>query len=152
MPATVTLASTTLAATVPDSGTTRIKLTSTAGVYGGQCLYMDGELMGVVRIDVDPWVIVSRGIAGSKASPHSSGVVVYIGRADQFYAVPPVGRPDGSVLVSPYIDAMAGIVYFAQGDTTPSGTAVRWWTAQTNTRTSGPLGVTTSTLDPTSST
>ena len=151
MPATVTLSSTTLAAGV-DSAATRVKVTSTTGLVHGVRMYIDGELMKVLRFDPDPWVVVTRGVDGSKASAHSSGVTVYIGRADQFYGQPPVGRPDGAVLVSPYIDVVNGNVYFAQGDVTPTGSAVRWWMVQTNTRTTQPLGVTTSTLDPTSST
>lgn len=151
MSATVTLGSTTLADGV-DAMSCRVKVASTAGMVPGTRLYTNGELMTVLRIDVDPWVCVSRGVDRTSSSPHSSGETVYIGRADQFYAAPPVGRPDSSVLVSPYIDTVAGKVYFAQGDVTPSGSAVRWWQEQTATRVARPLGGTTTTLDPTSST
>lgn len=156
MPATVTLASTTLAEGC-DGAATRLKVTSTSGMYTGLRLFVggagnDGELVKVMRLDVDPWVIVTRGVDGSRAQPHVSGDTVYVGRADQFYCCPPMGRPDAAVAVSPYIDVRAGLIYFAQGDTTPSTSANRWWQQQTNTRTSQPLGVLTSTLDPTSST
>ena len=151
MPATTTLSTTTLATGCTDRDT-RIQLASTSGVRPGLFLWFDGEAVEVRRIDVDPWIIVKRGVAGSMALPHSSGVPVYIARADQLYEGPPMGRPEGAVLVSPYIDVRAGKLYFAQGDTTPSGTAVRWWQEQTNTRVAGPLGSTTSTLNPTSST
>lgn len=154
MPATVTLSSTTLAEGC-DMGQTRIKVTSTTGMVQGLRIYVGGpggELMKIQRLDVSPWVIVTRGVDGSKASPHSSGETIYIGRGDQFYNVPPVGRPDAAIAVSPYIDVVAGLIYFAQGDNQPSATAVRWWQVQTNTRTTQPLGVQTTTLDPTSST
>lgn len=156
MPATVTLSSTTLAQAVNGSDI-RIKLTSTTGVLPGLRLFISaiggsGELVRVVKLEPDPWVTVARGVDGSKAQAHSAGDTVYIGRADQFYCCPPMGRPDAAIPVSPYIDVQAGRVYFAQGDTTPSTTADRWWSEVTNTRTSGPLGVRSSTLDPTSST
>lgn len=150
MPATVTLTSTTMAAAV-DRSNGRIKVTSTSGMTPGVRLYVNGELMTVIRLEPDPWVSVIRGVDGSRASAHPAGDVVYIGRADQFYSQPPQGRPDAAIEVSPYIDVINGVVYFAQGDTTPSATADRWWAAQTNTRTLQPLGVRTSTLDPTSS-
>lgn len=156
MPATVTLASTTLAEGC-DASATRIKLTSTTGVFFGKCLFIagqgrDGELVKVQRLDVATWVIVTRGVEGSRAQPHVSGDTVYIGDCGQFYAIPPMGRPDAAIPVSPYIDVVNGQIYFAQGDVVPSQTAVRWWQMQTFTRTTGPLGVTTLTLDPTSST
>lgn len=151
MSATVTLSTTTLSEGV-DGSSCRLKVASTAGIVPGLRLYTNGELMTVLRIEVDPWVCVSRGVDRTAATPHSSGETVYIGRADQFYSAPPVGRPDASILVSPYIDAVAGKVYFAQGDVTPSGSAVRWWQEQTATRVQRPLGGTTTTLDPTSST
>jgi len=152
MPALATLVSTTLAEGC-DGASTRIKLTSVSGLVNQITrLYVGGELMKFERVDISPWIIVRRGVDGSKASPHVSGEAVFIGRPDQFYYGPPAGRPEAAVLVSPYIDVVNGNVYFAQGDTTPSTSANRWWQIQTNTRTSGPLGVQTSTLDPTSST
>jgi hypothetical protein len=151
MPATVTLSSTTITEGV-DASATRIKVASTTGLVYGVRLYIDGELMSVQRLDVDPWVIVTRGVDGSRASAHSDDSVVYIGRADQFYDRPPIGRPDAAVLVSPYIDVVNGNVYFAQGDVTPSGSAVRWWQIQTNTRNPQPLGVIPSVLNLTSGT
>jgi len=151
MPATVTLATTTLAEGVDDH-TNRVKLTATAGVLSGLRLYLDGELATVLRLDVDPWVIVTRGVDGSNAMSHAAGATVYIGRADQFYASPPEGRPPAAVLVSPYIDIVAGKVYFAQGDASPTASAPRWWQQQTAVYSVGALGVRTTTLDPTSST
>jgi hypothetical protein len=148
---TTTLATTALSVGV-NASDTRIKVDSTSGMNRDTRLYFPGELMQVIRLDVSPWVIVRRGVDGTTACPHSTAETIYIGRADQFYQGPPVGRPEGAVLVSPYIDVIGNKVYFAQGDTTPSGTAVRWWQEQTTTRVIGPLGSTTTTLNPTSST
>lgn len=150
MPATVTLASTTLSEGIDDKAT-RIKLASTAGITAGLRLYIDRELVGVVRLDIDPWVIVKRGADGSPSIPHGAGTQIFIGRADQFYSSPPNGRPASSIEVSPYIDVVGGRVYFAQGDAVPAG-AARYWVVQTTTLGVGPLGVRTTTLDPTSST
>lgn len=149
MPATVTLSSTTLAEGV-NAASGRIKVASTAGMLAGTRLYIGGELMAVIRIEVDPWVSVTRGVDGSKASAHASEETIYIGRADQFYSTAPVGRPDAAILVSPYIDVVAGRVYFAQGDA--SATSSRWWQEESVTHGAGPLGVRTTTFDPTSST
>ena len=151
MPARTTLTSTTLANTI-NASEGRIKVASTAGMVPGMRLYVTGELMTVLRLEPDPWVSVQRGVDGSEAQAHAVGDTIYVGRADQMYSGPPVGRPDAAIEVSPYIDVINGAIYFAQGDTTPSASANRWWQIQTNTRTSGPLGVMTSTLDPTSST
>lgn len=156
MPATVTLTSTTLAEGC-DAATTRVKVASTSGIVPGLRLFVggsgnDGELMKVQRLDVDPWLIVARGVDGSRAQPHVSGDTAYVGRGDQFYCCPPMGRPDAAIPVSPYIDVVCGRIYFAQGDTQPSATANRWWQEQTNTRTLLPLGIRTVTPDPTSST
>ena len=150
MPATVTLAQTTLAEGC-DAAQTRIKLTSTAGVLPGLKLYTDGEVLAVMRLDIDPWVQVRRGSCSTAAMSHYAGSIVYIGRDDQFFQGPPVGRPAPSIPVSPYIDVVGGKIYFAQGDAVPAGT-LRWWQAQTQTATVGPLGVRSISFDPTSST
>jgi hypothetical protein len=150
MPATVTLATTTLAEGV-DASSGKVKLTSTSGVTPGTGLYIDGELMKAISLDVDSWVHVKRG-ESSAAAPHPIGDTVYIGRMDQFYSGPPNGRPNAAVAVSPYIDVVNGKMYFAQGDTYPSTSANRWWQEVTTTYTSGPLGIRTTTLDPSSST
>lgn len=148
MPATVTLASTTLADVATDKATL-IKLASTSGVYAGLRLYVDGELMHVYALDVDPWVKVKRGAEGTAAAPHPSGATVYVGRADQFYSMDPVGRPPAAIPVSPYINVINGTVWFAQGDVTPSASANRWWQKQSTIYTVTPLGARSTTLDPT---
>lgn len=151
MPATVTLATTTLEAPL-DAQSSRVKLTSTSGVGPGLRLYVDGELLTVVRVDVDPWVVVLRGQEGSKQTSHPSGFTVYIGRGEQFYQYDPVGRPPDAVPVSPWINVQNGSVWFAQGDTQPDGISDRWWQIQRTTYDQGPLGVRVKTQDPTAST
>jgi hypothetical protein len=151
MPATVTLSTTTLAANVGASDN-QIKLASTAGVTPGTRLWVDRELMAVVSLGVDPWVNVSRGVDGTAGSPHNSAATVTIGQAYQFYSSDPVGRPNEAVPVSPYINVRNGTIWYAQGDAVPGDTATRWWQAVTTTYDTGPLGVRTTTMDPTSST
>ncbi len=149
MPATVTLATATLTVSVGPS-TDTINLSSTEGVLPGVRLYIDGELMLVNRNDVDG-TKVRRGVDGTSGQPHASGGTVYIGRADQFYSQDPIGRPDNAIPVSPYINVVNGSMWFAQGDALPSG-GNRWWQRVTTTYGTGPLGVRTTTMDPTVST
>lgn len=149
MPATVTLSTTTLTNDV-DASATRIKVASTTGMLAGYRLYLDGELMQVVSLDVDPWVNVKRGVDNTVGSAHPSLATLYIGRADQFYSQDPAGRPNAAVLVSPYINVTNGTVWHAQGDA--SATADRWWEKQTATHGIGSLGVRTVTYSPESST
>lgn len=151
MSATETLSSTTLDGAVGASDG-QIKVASTSGIRRGYRLYLDGELMEVLSLGVDPFVNVIRGVDGTKGSAHVSGATVYIGQGHQFYNQDPVGRPADSILVSPYINVKAGRVWFARGDNLPSGTANRYWQLQTATYGTGPLGVATTTYDPTAST
>lgn len=151
MPATVTLATTTLTSTL-GAGDTRIQVASTSGIMPGTFLYLDGELVLVVGLDLDPWLRVKRGVEGSSSIPHASSVTVYIGRGDQFYGSDPIGRPPAVIPVSPYINVINGAVWLAQGDTIPSGTANRWWQRQATTYGTAAMGVRTATLDPASST
>lgn len=151
MPATVTLATTTLAETL-DASADRVKLASTAGVLPGIRLYVDGELMTVRALGVDPWVLVIRGQGSTRSQPHASALTVYIGRGDQFYDKDPVGRPPAAIEVSPWINLRNGNVWFAQGDTDPSATADRWWQLALTTYDQGPLGVRVKTSDPIAST
>ena len=150
MPATVTLATTTLRAPVGGSENV-ITVASTSGLIPGIRLWVDTELMTVMGLGVNSQVQVQRGVDGSSSSPHASSALITIGRADQFYSVAPVGRPPDVIPVSPYIDVIAGNVYFAQGDASPAGLTNRWWQRVTTTYGVGALGVRTSTFDPTSS-
>jgi len=118
----------------------------------GMRLYLDGELATIIRLDADPVVIVGRGVDGTAGRAHPAGVTVYIGRADQFYAGPPIGSPPAIIPVSPYIDTMNGQVWFAQGDASSAGSANRWWQQQTQTHGGAVLGSRSSTFDLTSST
>jgi hypothetical protein len=150
MPATVTLSSTTLSVSVGPATDTLV-LASTAGVLPGYRLYIDGELIKVNALAVDG-VKVRRGVDGSAGAAHPSGSTVYIGRADQFYSQDPTGRPPDEIQVSPYINVVNGSVWYAQGDSLPLGNSTRWWQRQTTSYENGPMGVRTSTLNPTSST
>lgn len=149
MAATVTLSTTTLSEAVSES-TNRFLVASTDGLTAGTRIFLDRELAKVVSLDVGTWVNVARGVDGTAGAAHSSGVTVYIGRADQFYSQDPGGRPAEAIPVSPHINVLAGNVWFAQGDSLPG--ASRWWQKQTVTYSAGALGVSTTTLDPTSST
>ena len=149
MPATVTLSTTTLQGGV-EAGDRQVLVASTSGLTSGLRLWIDTELMEVVSLGVNPWVNVLRGVDGTSAQRHDSGATITIGRADQFYGSDPVGAPPDAVPVSPYINAIEGTVWFAQGDSLGAGR--RWWQKQTATYGAGALGVRTTTLDPTSST
>lgn len=149
MPATVTLATTTLAADVAPSDR-QVKLASTAGVLPGMALYVNNEMMHVVSLGIDPAVNVIRGMGGTKAELHVDGLTVYIGRRDQFYSHDPVGTPTAVIHVSPHINTANGSVWFAMGE--PAEGEYRYWQKQTVTYGVGPLGVRTVTYDPTAST
>lgn len=151
MPARVTLGSTLISNTVK-AGDGRIRLASTSGVLPGKCLWFDGELVCVVGLDPDQWVRVRRGQSGSPAMAHASGVTVYVGDGNQFYGYDPVGRPPETFEVSPWINVLAGKVWFAQGDNDPVGVADRWWQLQSTVFDVGAMGVRTKTPSPTSST
>lgn len=148
MAATVTLSSTTLAENVSDSAG-QIKVASTAGMIPGYRLYLDGELMSVISLAVDPWVNVLRGRDGTHSAPHQSSSVIYIGRGDRFYEQDPTGRPPAAVPVVPYINVVNGTVWLPQGDESPSATANRWWQKQATSYDIGALGVRTTTTSPT---
>ena len=149
MPATVTLSTTTLSASV-GAGDGQVRVASTSGLATDTRLFVGSELMSVVSLGVDNWVNVLRGVDGSAAQHHDSGETIYIGRADQFYSSDPIGTPFVAIAVSPYINVVNGSVWFAQGDA--SEVAERWWQKQTATYGQGALGIRTVTLDPTSST
>lgn len=158
MPATVTLATTTLGQLVHPHED-RIKLASTSGVVIGTRLYCDRELMRVIGVGgafPDPWVQVSRGVDGTRTTAHSPGATVYVGRADQFYASDPQGEPPDAIPVDPYINVMTGDVWLAQGDAGPVDgirpIATRMWVKQSTVLAAGALGAATVTSSPTSST
>lgn len=151
MPATVTLATATLTYGI-GSGDGEITLSSVAGINPGYRLWIDRELLKVNSVVTGTSrVKVSRGVDGTAASPHSSQAQVTIGRADQFYTVDPVGRPDQAIPVSPYINALNGRVWVAQGDSQPDG-SIRWWEEVTQTYGIGALGIRTQTANLSSST
>ena len=151
MPATVTLSTTTLV-TALDATSNEVKLASTSGLTPGKRLFVNGEVMTVVRLLIDSWVQVSRGVDGTKGSIHPSGLTVFIADAHQLYDRDPVGAPPVAIHVSPWINVRNGSVWFARGDVLPEGNSNRWWQQRTTTYGVGPLGVLTTTFDPTVST
>lgn len=151
MPATVTLATTTLSEAVSASAG-QIKVASTSGLTPGTRLFLDGELLSVVSLSVDPWVNVIRGVDGTGGLSHVAPSTIYIGRGDQFQSRNPTGRPPDAIPVSPWINVTNGTVWFAVGDTSANQTGDRWWQQQTTTYSTGPLGYPVKTLDPTVST
>ena len=152
MPATVTLSTTTLLAPL-DEHEGVVTLASVSGLFPGYRLYVDRELMSVLRVGVGTQVHVNRGVDGTKGAIHVSGSTVTIGQAHQFYGKDPVGSPPEAIPVSPWINVVNGKFWYAQGDPTPAGGNVaRWWQERTATYGTGPLGVRTVTYNPTSST
>lgn len=152
MAATVTLASTTLVNQV-DPSATEVRLASAAGVLPGMNLWMGGELMQVQPQPAgsNP-VKVSRGVGGTAALSQASGNTVYIGQPEQFYSSDPKGAPALSIAVSPWINALNGKVWFAQGDDTEGQQNARWWQEVTTVYGFTSLGVRTQDSAPTSST
>lgn len=149
MASTVSLSSTTLAQ--PISATADlIKVSSTTGILPGLRLFVDGELMSVVSLQVDPWIKVLRGRDGTASAAHLETSQVWIGRGDQFFDQDPTGLPPAATPVSPYINVRNGSVWFTQGDDVPSGQSLRWWQKQTTTYDQSSLGVRTVTPSPTS--
>lgn len=150
MPATVTLAQTTLTAGCRD-GELLVRLASLSGVTPGRLLFVEGELMQVVAPDaVNGGAEVMRGVDGTSATDHDPGSVVYIADGGQLYASDPSGKPALEVPVSPWINVRNGSVWFAQGD---YGNANRrWWQRQEATYGIGSLGVRTVTYEPAVST
>ena len=152
MPATVTLSTATLAYGV-DPRADEVTLSSVSGVYPGFCLFIDQELMTVLRLLDSARVKVGRGIGGTPAQDHSSSATVYIGKPEHFYSADPIGVPSSAIPVSPYINVLNGRVFLAQGDAAqfPGQQVNRWWQPVETTYGVGPLAVRFSTQDPTSS-
>lgn len=152
MPATVTLSTTALTNGI-NPRDQEFRLNSYSGILPGYRLFVDRELMTVVSVRSDSnGVDVTRGVDGTAATDHSSSAVVTIGKADQFYQSDPQGAPAGAIEVSPYINTRNGKVFYAQGDSQPTGVTYRWWQDVTQTYGFGPLGIRTQTAAPTSST
>ena len=108
--------------------------------------------MSVVSLGLGTSVNVRRGVDGTASAAHPQMATVWIGRADQFYSMDPVGQPPASIPVSPYINAANGSVWFAQGDSGPAALSVRWWQQQVASKTVGALGVITPSTDISAST
>lgn len=153
MPATVTLSTVTL--TYGVSATDRfISVSSTSGLTPGKRLFVDKELMAVISAPSSIVAEVRRGVDGTAAGAHSSSATLTIGDADQFFAHDPFNVPMSAIRVSPYINALNGKVFYAQGDVEqfPGQPVARWWQEVTNVYGQGALGIRTQTSDPTAST
>ena len=151
MPATVTLATTTLTTRL-NSSETVICVASLAGILPGLYLFAGRELMVVRSTGPSLCVTVGRGVGGTAAMDHSSSEVVTIGTPAQFYQSDPVGSPPDATQVAPWINAKNGKVWYAQGDSQPTGLTFRWWQDMTTTYSFGALGIRASDATPTSST
>lgn len=145
MAALATLSTTTLGAAASATDLA-IRLVSTTDVAAGTRLWIDRELLAAVRVGVDGWVDVRRGVDGTAASLHAPNATVTIGRADQFFDHDPVGVPPAEVLVDPWINVITGDTWKAEGDSL--GDSARYWTKRVTTRSTGALGVQTVTTSP----
>lgn len=146
MPATVTLATITLANAVAIDNR-HWMLSSLVGVVPGMRLYAGQELVAVeAYTPVANVVIVRRGVDGTITTPHPAGATIYIGRADQFYGSDPMGTPPNPMAVSPYINVVTGAFWTVQGDEVGAGAAARAWVPITTTQAPGALGVRTTTV------
>ena len=144
MPATYTLATTTLVNQVGPSDSS-VLVASVTGILAGMRLYVDTESMQVLSFGpVSGIVNVKRGVDGTSASTHSSSSTVWIATGDQLYTQNPVGAPPVAVLVLPWINVLTGEIWYPYGDeaATPS---LRWWQKETVTQGVGSLGVRTTT-------
>ena len=140
----VTLNTTTFTAPVSPNDSS-VLVGSVANIVPGQCLFADRELMQVVSIGLatsaSTALTVIRGIAGTAATLHSSGLTVIIGNPDQFYEMSPVGPPPADVLVTPWVNVVNGSVWVAQGDESGPDAQARWWAQSLISHDVGPLGV-----------
>lgn len=150
MGATVTLSTTTLTNGI-NPGDDSLVLGSVTGIIRGYRLWIDKELLAVLSVDsASNRVTAKRGSDGTNAARHSSSSLVTIGSPQHFYSSDPLGAPAPVIPVSPYINVLNGKVWLAQGDATDL--SYRWWQEVTSSYGIGPLGIRTSSSDPTSST
>jgi hypothetical protein len=112
----MSLPTTTLVNTVGSSDLT-VQLTSaTAVTQSGMWLFMDGEAMATTALpNADGTVRVSRGVGGSRAVAHASGVTIYIGQSFQFYNQDPEGQPPTNPAVTPWINVVNGNIWTVSG-------------------------------------
>ena len=151
MAATVTLSTTTLTNGI-DPRARDLKLDSTSGVLPGLFLFLGRELMKVESVLPSGLVRVFRGQNGTAALQHSSSEVVTIGSGHQFYTQDPIGSPAEATQVAPWINTSNGKIWYAQGDSQPTGLTFRWWQDVSTTYSIGALGIRTTEAAPTSST
>ena len=142
MAATVTLATTTLAAPLGVSER-HATLTSLTGIIAGETfLYLDKELTQVEQITpVSTVVLLRRGVDGTASMRHAQGTTIYLGRGDQFYLDDPQGAPPNPIPVSPYINILTGVRWGVTGDEEGPQAALRFWAPVTIATGIGSLGV-----------
>lgn len=106
------LATTTLNAAVGASASTVVLASGTNVTAIGMWLYLDREAMKVTALPNAAGVVaVQRGVGGTAALPHASGLTVYIGTADQFYLQDPEGTPPTVPAVTPWINLLTGAIW-----------------------------------------
>jgi hypothetical protein len=141
MAATVTLTTTTLSTQVGASDAS-VFVASTSGMTPGVRLFVDGELLSMLRFGVGTReVVVLRGVDGTSTQAHAPGSEVTIGRGDQFYMADPVGRPPNPVDIAPWINLVNGRRWVAQGDEAGPGAQLRSWALETDAAAIGSLGI-----------
>lgn len=139
--ATVSLASTTFTTTA-EPGDTLVNLASTSGITPDVRLYVDREMLAVVRLTgIGTQAIVRRGLDGTAGSRHATNATIYIGRADQFFTSDPGGLPPSETPVYPYINVVTGDIWVPQGDETGADLNGRVWSKITTSLESGALGI-----------
>lgn len=159
----MSLATTTLSVAVGSSDLT-VTLGSVTAIppLGVGCwLFADGEAFRVTALPntSTKQVSVVRGVGGSRALPHASGVTVYIGLSTQFYTQDPEGQPPTVPAVLPWINVVTGSIWTVvagawtlTGGSSPTGNvtgpatstdgAVVLWDGTTGTKIKdGPVGV-----------
>lgn len=127
--ATVTLSTVRLMRST-NAGESPVKFESQTGLNPGVRVFADAELMAILSYTGNfdgsgYWYNVRRGVDGTSSSDHSAGITCTIGNADQFYSTDPVGSPQSSVPVLPYINVLTGQYWTAEGDNGNQG--LRWW-------------------------
>ncbi len=85
-------------------------------IKDGLACFVDQEYCPIVSVSGFR-VTVERGQGGSAGATHPTGVTVYIGSPDQFYAYDPTGVPPSPPLVTPWINTVNGTIWVVSGNT-----------------------------------
>jgi hypothetical protein len=138
------LTQTTLASAIADSSSTFVSVASATGIVANSTiLFVDQEAMFVNSIS-GTIAGVTRGHSGTRANPHASGSVVWVGSPSQFTVFDPSGSCTAANTVAPYIamgtglywrcDSATGVWqnFFTTGSITPAATSAAIQTASQN--------------------